>query len=168
MGYLKKKLRRSRAATIRRPDSLEAPGAWHPVTVEATARNVHFVRFCTSERTTRSRQHLGVFHAAGLLQRRAKMPPAALKELSATLRWFRQHLRAPSRVKEDAVFWFRSDAAECIRRVWELVWVFKDYQWEVLMMSTNQPGRVVYSDEFQVAAIRFADRLATRIPIDRK
>ena len=165
MGYLKQKLRRSRAATIRRPDTLAQAGGWFPASNPSLAPEHHFIRFCTSNRATRSQQHLGIFHAAGQLKRSAELPARRLKELSATLRWFNQNLSAPNRVPEDAVFWFKSDAAECIGQVWNLVHMLKDFGWEVLMMATRAPGRVVYADEFQVAAIRFADRPVAGMPL---
>ena len=129
MGYFKRPIRRSTAATIRQPRFLSLEGGWQPISGERHATPLKFVRFCVPEHTGRLDQALGVFHVAGRWARSGKLDRPQLKEIGRVLRWFNQHLSMPNDVAADA------------------------------------PGRIVYDDQNQIAAIRFNDRPANGVMI---
>jgi hypothetical protein len=72
-----------------------------------------------------------------------------------TLDWFNSNLTNPRIDEEDrnCVFWFCAKRQQCIARLWELVAILVENQIEVHRICTNDPGIIVYRDEFQVAAI---------------
>ena len=161
MGYLRKKLRRSRCraqidAAYARP---------FPPTVMQWLRatdqpltGARFVRLSTDRVDRDSNEPQGVFAAAYELCDDIETQPRIRRELKDLLAWLDRHLRAPGTVPPRAIFWFRADATQCIDKIWELVTIVRDCGVEVSMMQTNTPGRMAYRDELQVAAIPFADR----------
>ena len=56
-----------------------------------------------------------------------------------------------------AVCWFRSGAAEHLKRVWDLIAICENNDVPIYMIRTEQPGYVVYEDFVQVVAEPFAD-----------
>ena len=167
MGYFKRPIRRSTAATIRQPRFLSLDGGWQPISGERHTTPLKFVRFCVPEHTGRLDQALGVFHVAGRWARSGKLDRPQLKEIGRVLRWFNQHLSMPNDVAADAVFWFKGDSKKCIEVVWNLVHLLRDLGDEVMLMTTDAPGRIVYDDQNQIAAIRFNDRPANGVMIGK-
>jgi hypothetical protein len=78
--------------------------------------------------------------------------------------WFGDNLRAPD-VNGRAIFWFKSDASACISRIWQMVHVLKSNDHLVWMMRNERPGRIVYEDAFQVAAVPFRKCPGRRRPV---
>ena len=57
--------------------------------------------------------------------------------------------------------WFRADSVECIQRLRVLIEAYRMAGYAILMQATQTPGRVVYQDDVQVAAIPYPDRHRT-------
>ena len=80
---------------------------------------------------------------------------AALEEMYA---WFNAHLKVPpfSQFNRKGPFacWFRSDAGEPIRRMWDLVALVRELGWPARFVRSNDPGELVYFDEHQIVARR--------------
>jgi hypothetical protein len=55
------------------------------------------------------------------------------------------------------VCWFRPEAAEHLRRIWELIVICENNDVPIYMIKTELPGYVVYEDAVQVVAEPFAD-----------
>lgn len=114
-----------------------------------------FVRFETSCRCRFTNRRLGVFHAAGEILDRDEMDGNMREQLEGTLDWFNAELKVPTLEEYGwrSVFWYFSDSRQFISRMWELAcWlelegVFVTKRW------THRPGRIVYADEHQVAAV---------------
>jgi hypothetical protein len=123
-----------------------------------------FVRFINHECDRRSQQKQGVFQVAYDLLRSDLITPEQWCRLNAAVRWFEGHLTIPDRARlnDRAIFWFRADAQNVIRRVWELSRLLRRCEMEVEMIRTVRPGYIIYHDCFQVAAIPFRDTFATR------
>jgi hypothetical protein len=74
--------------------------------------------------------------------------------------WFNEHLPCPPFPKKrrsrqwtpNAVSWFRDEAGEPLRRVWDIVAILKEHGTTVRLVTTDRPGRIVYSDKYQVVA----------------
>lgn len=82
------------------------------------------------------------------------------KHLRELLNWFSRNLPIPKRFDTDgAIFWFKSDAKDCTRKVWQLALALRHQSFQVEMHRTRRPGYVIYEDEFQVGAIPFHDTL---------
>jgi hypothetical protein len=61
------------------------------------------------------------------------------------------------RRQSKAVCWFRSSAAEHLRRVWEMIAILENNDVPIFMIKTEKPGYVVYEDVVQVVAEPFVD-----------
>jgi hypothetical protein len=80
--------------------------------------------------------------------------------LQAAFGWFNEHLPCPpfrAKLRSGkwtcrAVAWFRSDAGEPLRRIWDIVAVLKEHGVPVRMLTSNSPGKIVYADAFQIVA----------------
>ncbi len=115
-----------------------------------------YIRFQTSIRSARCNFPLGVFHACWRLTCMQRIESYALPELDEALAWFNKNLRVPALDGEHhrALFWFRSDAREYIQRIWDIVAVLREADALVEVRRTDEPGKIVYADKHQVAAIR--------------
>lgn len=119
-----------------------------------------YIRFVVAQIDRRSKRQQGVFAAAYAILDSVELGDADRDELRANLRWFASHLPIPPDFDSDrAIFWFKSDAGEVTRRIWELVHALRRNQFHVDLIRTRRPGYIVYEDRFQVGAIPFHDTL---------
>jgi hypothetical protein len=120
------------------------------------------VRFIIQRRDTHSHQKMGVFQVAYEFVDSDEISMEKLCRLKSSLCWFERHLTIPERSKLDprAIFWFRTAAHECIRRVWSLTRLLEACEVTADMVRTARPGYIVYRDDLQVAAIPFRDTFA--------
>jgi hypothetical protein len=75
--------------------------------------------------------------------------------MEETCEWFNENLTVP-RLKERhwrALFWFRTESSEMLTKVWPLVNLLNELDVYVHKLRTEIPGRIIYSDPHQVAAI---------------
>lgn len=116
-----------------------------------------YIRFQTSQPAMHSSWPLGIFRAADVLRELAEGEDAAVSWIEEAYDWFNTNLPVPPREKIDprAVFWFRTDAAACIAESWKLTAAFCEAGLWVRLYRTNRPGRIVYQDQFQIAAIPY-------------
>jgi hypothetical protein len=118
-----------------------------------------FLRFITTERDDDSHQSQGVFQFAYQLLDEGTLLAEESRRLKSVLVWFERHLPKPdeSQLDSRAIFWFKSDAGESTRRVWELAEFVRRYGLALEVVKTDRPGYLVYEDNVQVAAIPFRD-----------
>ncbi|MBS2022047.1 MAG: hypothetical protein JST92_06525 [Deltaproteobacteria bacterium] len=111
---------------------------------------------------------IGLFVAAHHAFDHGTMPASLRDELAALIQWFNTHLPEPKRLvhtkskgfyRRDtvAISWFKDDAKDFIAQAWRLVRVVERLGYEVELIRTTRPGYVTHEDDFQVAAIPFAD-----------
>jgi hypothetical protein len=73
--------------------------------------------------------------------------------LREVLIWFNKNLPSPrNMVASRAIFWFKSSADECMKRMWELTHLLRHYGYLVEVEKCRELGNIIYEDEFQVAA----------------
>jgi hypothetical protein len=60
-----------------------------------------------------------------------------------------------------AVCWFRADAAESLKRLRTIIEIYRLAGFCVWMQASTAPGRIVYRDDYQVAAVPYRDRRTT-------
>jgi hypothetical protein len=110
-----------------------------------------FLRFTVAERDPESRTWQGLF--TNLRRARVAAQSAVLSE---TLDWFSENLPIPpcygSTRNPRAVCWFRPDAGEPLTRMWRLVSYLESAGIAVQLHKTRDPGRRIYSDQYQVVA----------------
>ena len=104
---------------------------------------------------------VGLFRASKIVTNAADLPAATRSELRAVFRWFNANLPVPRRLPRSAVCWLRADANESLERLRALVEIYRVAGRPVWLHATRNPGRVVYRDEYQVAAVAYPDRRTT-------
>ena len=158
MGYFRRPIRRRRcasqvAAAVARQGRAGAAG-WVevPSNPPRLAGRTVYLRFAVGRIDDASREQLGVFQAAYELRDACGRRSDVGRMLRPLLRWFCENLHGPD-VTPAAIFWFKSDAAPCVSRIWEIVHVLEAHDAVVWMMRSDAPGQIVYEDDFQVAAV---------------
>src|SRR5262245_31882699 len=56
-----------------------------------------------------------------------------------------------------AIFWFKSEAEDCISRIWEMAHLLEYHGYLIEMQKCRRLGNIIYEDKFQVAAIPSKD-----------
>jgi hypothetical protein len=114
------------------------------------------VRFITPLIDSDSLVNEGLFVAAHKLRDEGDIPTYEREELRAHLQWFNEHLPLPEllrdRGNERAISWFRTQSQECISRVWSVVQILEENGIAITKITTEDPGYVIYEDEFQIVA----------------
>lgn len=120
-----------------------------------------YVRFTISIADESSQQSMGIFMAMGELRDSGQMFAWELETDQRVYAWFNKHLSVPrvqSRSdKPFAISWFKSTATEHIKNMRELVAILAAHDVDVDQLITTRPGKIVYEDRFQIAAIPFND-----------
>lgn len=102
----------------------------------------------------------GIFTIAARLRKEGELYGYESELLEATFDWFNEHLPCPpfqekrrsGEWSRDAVSWFRPEAGEPLRRIWDIVALLREHGTPVRMVTSNKPGRIVYRDRYQVVA----------------
>jgi len=120
-----------------------------------------FFRFETNWYAHNRHPQLGIFRSAGRLEGLNEMNDSDKLLLKHHLWWFGQNLAAPRRLRRRAaVFWFRPDARrgrELWNRAREIAELLRRYDFNIDIWTTTRPGKIVYHDEVQIAAVPFND-----------
>ena len=113
-----------------------------------------FVRFCTLVRDPESHSPRGVFQAA--FDIRDQLEDDELGWLERELSWLRMHLPSPDclrqRGNERAISWFKPNATRAIDKVRGIIALLETKDVPVAMVTTNNPGAIIYEDQWQVVA----------------
>lgn len=157
MGYFKTPLRRRSARADKHAFIGAAadvdPSRWTDrFDLRALDRQA-YLRFVTRGATG---GFVGLFRGSVLLDD-VTVPEFAQSLARGAFDWFNRHLAVPRGLPQEAVCWFRSDAAECVDRLRALVEAYRVVDRTVWMLTARRPGRIVYVDRHQVAAVPFAD-----------
>ena len=102
----------------------------------------------------------GAFGVAHRLKEAGKLEPYEADWLESLFAWFNDNLPCPPFQKKrkrgvwtsDAVSWFRSDSQSMLDRMWDIVALLKEKSVLVRLVTTEEPGRIVYADDFQIVA----------------
>jgi hypothetical protein len=115
-----------------------------------------FLRFSTKILDTDSTRNLGILVAAHELRDEGNISKDEHEVLRKALKWFNEQLSIPKILEDQehrrAISWFKPDAREPIRRMWELAELLKYHGIEIEIHKTNDPGIVIYEDGWQVIA----------------
>jgi hypothetical protein len=119
-----------------------------------------FVRFVAGTEAENAYWLTGIFTIAKVLQADGRLYRYESEMLEETFKWFNRHLPCPpfgeklrsGEWAEEAVAWFRDDAGEPLKRMWELVAILEEHGTPVRLVRSERPGKIVYSDRFQIVA----------------
>ena len=113
-----------------------------------------FIRFVVGSDRQHHRELTGVITEARLVRDDDRLSSEEVARLEDAYDWFNENLPVPpfstSAWPKDVVAWFRDDAAEPIRRMWDVVALLEDHGRPVRLLRSKNPGRVLYEDDFQV------------------
>ncbi|WZP00056.1 hypothetical protein EP7_001673 [Isosphaeraceae bacterium EP7] len=119
-----------------------------------------FVRFVAGTEGENAFWLDGVFTVARLKDEAGELFSHESAMLSEIFAWFNENLPCPPFGRKltsgewsiDAVSWFRDDAGEPLRRMWDLVVILREHGTPVRLITTERPGTIVYRDKYQVVA----------------
>ena len=102
----------------------------------------------------------GIVAIAKEMRDDGKLYPYEVSVVGEVFGWLNENLPCPpfkenqesGKWTSDAVSWFRDDAKDLITRMWEIVAVLKEHGVPVRVLKTDNPGKIVYSDKYQVVA----------------
>jgi hypothetical protein len=113
-----------------------------------------FIRFVVGADGEHHRYLTGLITEARLLRDRGGLDPHQVARLEETYAWFNANLHCPpfssSNWPKDSVSWFRDNAGEPIRRMWEIAHLLKEHGVSVRMLRSASPGKVLYEDSYQI------------------
>ena len=115
-----------------------------------------YIRFVVG--TDRDGPHwlTGVITEARILRDRGELEPHECEWLVEIFEWFNKSLPCPpfsqKRWSRHAISWFKDDATDAIRAIWDLVALLRQHGVLVRVLRTDQPGMILYEDDFQVVA----------------
>ncbi len=112
-----------------------------------------FMRFAIPEINQESHQPQGLFQTAYALLEAGDLNEGEQEELQVLMDWFEKYLPIPRHpyVNGRAIFWYRSSAQECIKRMWELANILRSHGYAIELQTCQRFGNVMYSDCYQVA-----------------
>jgi hypothetical protein len=124
------------------------------------------VRFCTPRRDRDSHSPQGIFQAAIGLRDGGRLEPYEEEWLERELGWLRMHLPSPDCLRDEgnerAICWFKPEAKRAIEKVRGLAALLQTRGLAVEMVTTTDPGTILYEDRWQVVAKPRRKRTASR------
>jgi len=113
-----------------------------------------YLRFTTTVIDEDSHRPRGLFTEAYALLDSGELNREERLDLRSLLDWFNANLAHPPKkfVAGRAIFWFRSEAQECVDKIWELANLLRIHDRHITVHKCRSLGNIVYSDSLQVAA----------------
>jgi hypothetical protein len=113
-----------------------------------------FLRFVVGGDDEHHRLLTGLVTEARLLRDKGLLAEHEAELLQTTYDWLNDNLPCPpfstSGWSRDAVTWFKDSAKDSISRMRELAVLLESHGLLIRMLRSNNPGRVLYEDSYQV------------------
>jgi hypothetical protein len=113
-----------------------------------------FIRFVVGYDDEHHRSLTGLITEARILRDKGSLDQLEVSWLEETYIWFNHNLPVPpfksGKWPPDAVTWFKDDASEPIKRMWEIVSLLKQHGVPVRMLRSANPGKILYEDSVQI------------------
>lgn len=131
-----------------------------------------YLRFVSTAIDPDSQCELGLFQASDLLADES-LDEIYEDYLDEIFEWFRRYMPVPDRLyrarpsrsdARTAICWYKADADWLVRRMWEIVAIFREYGLPIKLITTDRPGYVTHEDEYQIAAVPYADTFSRVCP----
>jgi hypothetical protein len=113
-----------------------------------------FIRFVVGNDAEHHRSLTGIITEARMLRDKGALNQDQVSWLEEVYAWFNATLPVPpfsfSAWPRDAVTWFRDDAGEAIKKMWEIASLLKEHGVPVRMLRSANPGKILYQDPYQI------------------
>ena len=121
-----------------------------------------FIRFVIERLDENSGKKMGLFAALNELQE-SELLPYEEEALNNLKKWFKKNLVAPHVLASEsnyynepmAISWFKSTSKIHIEKMREYTQILESHGFYVTQLVTKLPGKILYEDEYQIAAIPF-------------
>jgi len=118
-----------------------------------------FVRFVVGNERERYWLLTGVITEARILRDDGRLEAYEVQALEKAYEWLNLHLPCPpfssSNWPRAAVCWFKDDAGDAVRRMWDLVAILREHGAPVRILRSQTPGKILYEDEYQVVVLEW-------------
>jgi len=118
-----------------------------------------YIRFVVGRKDEDSHVEQGIFQAAARALEWHTITGSDADELNDLRAWFNENLEKPTSFGRDSlrlgICWFKTNSAEHISRIWEMVGILERQGIYVQKIRTDRPGYVIYEDEWQLVAEPF-------------
>ena len=118
-----------------------------------------YIRFVIGREAEESDVRSGIFKAVTLALEWQEITGSDAEELKKLDAWFSENLKRPISIGRDenrsGLCWFKTEVAEHISRIWEMVRILERNGIYVKKVRTDRPGYVIYEDEWQLVAEPF-------------
>lgn len=120
-----------------------------------------YLRFITEFKNEQNELETGVFQAMGYLLHSVDMFQYDKQRLEEIRAWFNRNLEKPKRFnkhsnknKSDiAISWFKDSAVYHITSMYDMVPIFDNYGIQIELIKRENPGYIIYEDDYQVVTI---------------
>ena len=119
-----------------------------------------YIRFVVGGDAENAAWLTGIITEARLLNDQGELFRYETQVLEEAFAWFNERLPCPPFQRKlasgewtrEAVCWFRDDAKEAVKRVWDIAAILREHGVPVRLVTTEKPGKIVYADRYQVVA----------------
>lgn len=115
-----------------------------------------FLRFTLVEVDLDSKKKKGILSAAHDLRDEGALSQVERDELASILKWFNTELKVPDELAEPgterAIPWFKASAEKPIAKMWQLANLLRGHGFDVDLLKSLNPGKIIYKDDWQVVA----------------
>ena len=119
------------------------------------------IRFASPHIDCDSGRETGIFQMAYRLKNSGRLKKDDHKELCGLLAVFEKELAVPTCYKRQireslrykAICWLKNNSCEFTQSLWLMAWFLRERGVALQTIRTRRPGRVLYEDRHQIAAI---------------
>lgn len=123
-----------------------------------------YLRFTTTENDDRSGKLKGVFTLAYELIDEQSLYIEDEKTLRELLVWFGANLPVPTKFSKNrndghkntlGISWLKPSSTKVVNKFWGLKSILENAGYQIEVIKTDRPGKIVYEDDHQLVAVPF-------------
>src|SRR5436190_24041412 len=111
---------------------------------------ITYVRFVVGTNREKPKYQTGVVTSLRLMRDRGKLPDYEMEHVTEIFSWLNTHLPCPpfseKKWSPNAISWFKPSAQGVISKFRELIAILEQHDQFVRMLTTEQPGTILYED----------------------
>ena len=115
-----------------------------------------FLRCIVRKQDRDSRSFSGLFTEAHALREARDLEAHEEAQLQNFLTWMKENLQEPPCLAEPgngrAICWFKDTAGTPLEKAWEVASLLRERGVPIEMIKSESPGKIIYEDDWQVAA----------------